>query len=81
MLIDETECVWVNARYANGGMNIRELKNAYDLQTIALGANAADTIKDLRFDDSLMIEAVHPSYALRFNHEEDFKRQLKRRLV
>jgi len=81
LLIDETECVWVNANFTNGGMNIRELKNSFDLQIIALGANAADTIKDLRLDDSRMIEAVHPSYALRFNHQEDFKRQLKRRLV
>lgn len=79
ILLQETDCVWVNINSTNGGMNVRELKQQYDLKTIALGANAASTLRYLDLDSN-SYETMHPSYALRFNKQDIFKEQLRKAL-
>lgn len=73
---DETKAMWVNANGPNGGMNIRELMNDFDLKPIVFGENAMDTMGYIKRAGSAR-KCMHPAYAMRFNKQDEFKQTLR----
>jgi hypothetical protein len=77
--VDETQAIYVNANGPNGGLNIREIMNEFDVRPIVFGNAAMDTMHWIRRAQSARL-CMHPAYALRFNKQEEFKQQLRSHL-
>lgn len=73
---DETQGLWINANGPNGGMNIREILNEYDVRPIVFGASAMDTMESIQRSNMARL-VMHPAYAMRFNKQDEFKQQLR----
>jgi thymidylate kinase len=73
---DETKAVYVNANGPNGGMNIRDIMNQYDVKPIVFGIAAMETMRFIGRAQSARA-CMHPSYAMRFNKQDEFKQQLR----
>lgn len=73
---DETHVMFTNALRANGSMNydIQTLVRQYSLLPIMLGNKAKKICKDMNLKPYKTI--MHPSYAMRFNKRDEFKKQL-----
>jgi hypothetical protein len=73
---DETQGLWINANGPNGGMNIREILNEYDVRPIVFGTAAMDTMESIQRSKTARL-VMHPAYAMRFNKQDEFKQQLR----
>jgi thymidylate kinase len=73
---DETQGIYVNANGPNGGLNIREIMNEFDVRPIVFGNSAMDTMHYIRRAQSARA-CMHPAYAMRFNKQDEFKQQLR----
>lgn len=76
---DESQAMWVNANGPNGGMNIREILNEYDVRPIVFGNAAMDTMQWINRSQAARL-CMHPAYAMRFNKQDEFKQQLRSHL-